>query len=139
MSNASQSALRGRPRDPGKARTAFGGIDKSSVRRSTSGPDYSALQQSAEFRTLRRRLKLFVFPMTAFFLTWYFTYVLVAAYAPDFMAEPLFGEVNVGLLMGLAQFVTTLLITTIYARYAVARIDPVVDELHSDPTGGAER
>lgn len=139
MSNASQSALRGTPRAPGKARTAFGGIDKSSVRRSASGPDYSAIHQSPEFHRLRRRVKLFVFPMTAFFLVWYFTYVLIASYAPDFMAEPVLGEINVGMLMGIAQFATTVAITTAYARYAAKRIDPAVDDLHSKATGGAER
>lgn len=138
MSNASQSALRGNPRAPGKARTAFGGIDKSSVRRSASGPDYTAIHESAEFHRLQRRVKWFIFPMTAFFLVWYFTYVLVASYAPDFMAEPVFGAINVGLLMGVAQFATTVIITTAYARFAAKRIDPAVDELHSKATGGAE-
>ena len=38
-------------------------------------------------RSCARRFRRFVFPMTALFLVWYFLYVLLAAYAPDFMAH----------------------------------------------------
>ena len=61
---------------------------------------YDEVQQSAEFVDLRRRFRRFVFPMTALFLAWYFLYVLLAAFAPDFMAIKLFGNINVGLVLG---------------------------------------
>jgi uncharacterized membrane protein (DUF485 family) len=89
-------------------------------------PDYEAIQDSAEFAELRSRLRRFVFPMTALFLVWYLTYVLLSAYAHAFMAQPVFGLVNVGLLLGLAQFVSTVLITLAYNRFARKRIDPQV-------------
>ncbi len=136
MSNATQSALRGQPREPaGKARTAFGGIDKSSVRPTSGAPDFVAIQQSPEFHNLRRRLKWFVFPMTAFFLIWYLGYVVLAAYAHDFMAQPLFGEINVGLVMGLGQFVTTVGITALYGRFANRYVDPQVTEIRRNAMG----
>ena len=56
--------------------------------------------------------------MLAVCLAWYFAYVLLAGYAHDFMATPVFGSVNVGMLLGLAQFVTTFAMTTWYVRYA---------------------
>ncbi|MCI2423816.1 DUF485 domain-containing protein [Saccharopolyspora sp. K220] len=133
MSNATQSALRGSPREqPGNPRSAFGGIDKSAVRSTDERPDFTAIQQSAEFRALRRRLKWFVFPATAFFLIWYLGYVAVAAYQPEFMAQPLVGEINVGLVMGIGQFVTTVGLTTLYLRFARRHIDPKVDEIRQD-------
>jgi uncharacterized membrane protein (DUF485 family) len=139
MTNATQSALRGPRRDPsGKGRTAFGGIDKSAVRRTSGEPDYRAIQQSVEFRDLKRRVKWFIFPMTAFFLLWYIGYVVTAAYARDFMAQRLVGEINVGLVMGLGQFVTTVGITLLYARFAARHIDPRVDDLKRN-AGGADR
>lgn len=73
--------------------------------------------------------------MTALFLAWYTTYVLVAAYARDFMAQPLFGEINVGLVFGILQFVSTLLITTLYVRFAAREIDPRVDEIRDNVEG----
>ncbi|GAA4885125.1 MULTISPECIES: DUF485 domain-containing protein [Saccharopolyspora] len=139
MSNATQSALRGKPRDQaGKTRTTFGGIDKSSVRQSDAPVDFTAIQQSAEFQALRRRVKWFVFPATAFFLIWYLSYVALAAYAPEFMATPVFGEVNAGLLLGIGQFVTTVALTSLYVAFAQRRVDPAVDEIRRN-AGGADR
>ena len=40
--------------------------------------DYERVQSSAEFQALKRRFRRFVFPMTAFFLAWYFLYVLLS-------------------------------------------------------------
>lgn len=91
--------------------------------------DYQRVQDSPEFQDLRRRFRRFVFPMTAFFLVWYLTYVLLADYAHDFMSTQVWGTINVGLLMGLGQFVTTFAITMLYARWANKRQDPIANEL----------
>lgn len=80
-------------------------------------------QASPEFQAMRRSFRRFVFPMTAAFLVWYFTYVLLAAYATDFFATPVFGNVNVGILFGLGQFVSTALITVAYVRWANRHLD----------------
>lgn len=100
-------------------------------------PDFEAIQDSAEFVELRRRLRRFVFPMTALFLAWYLTYVLLSAYAHAFMATPVFGLVNVGLLLGLAQFGSTVLIMLAYNRFARKRIDPQVALIRAQ--AGVER
>jgi len=78
------------------------------------GTDYLAVEQTARFKELKRRHRAFVLPVAALFLVWYFVYVLLADYAHDFMATPVFGNVNVGLLFGLGQFVSTFAITTWY-------------------------
>lgn len=91
--------------------------------------DYEQVQDSPEFQALRRRFRRFVFPMTAFFLVWYLTYVLLADYAHGFMSTQVWGTINVGLLLGLGQFVTTFAITMIYARWANKKQDPMADEL----------
>lgn len=85
---------------------------------------YLAVQKSPEFRSLRKRYRGWVFPVTIAALIWYLAYVLVAAYAPDFMAQPLWGNINVGLVLGLLQFVTTFVITGLYIRYAGRVLDP---------------
>ena len=66
---------------------------------------YVALQETDEFQNLRKKFRGFVFPMTAFFLTWYFLYVLLSIFAPGFMNKPISGLVTVGLVFGLLQFV----------------------------------
>ncbi|RZQ63162.1 DUF485 domain-containing protein [Amycolatopsis suaedae] len=96
-----------------------------------SEPDYVAIQNSQEFATLRRRLRGFVFPVSLLFFAWYLTYVLLAAYAHDFMSTRVFGSVNVAILLGIAQFASTVLIMVAYLRYARRRIDPQVAEIRS--------
>ena len=76
-----------------------------------SGQEYLAVQASPEFQELRSRLRRFVFPMSALFLLWYFAYVLLGAFAHDFMATKVWGNINVGLIIGLGQFVSTFVIT----------------------------
>ncbi len=96
-----------------------------------------AAHNSADFTALRRRLHGFIFPMTAFFLTWYLLYVLLAAFAPDFMAIKVVGNINVGLIIGLLQFVTTCAITTSYGRFATKNLDPVSDRIRAQIEGAA--
>lgn len=94
---------------------------------SRPAPDAQAfveMQASPEFQDLRRRLRRFVFPMTAFFLTWYAVYVLLATYASDFMAIKVFGNVNLGIVLGLGQFVSTFVITALYVKFANRELDP---------------
>ncbi|GAA2727325.1 DUF485 domain-containing protein [Cellulomonas aerilata] len=91
--------------------------------------DYERVQRSAEFQALRRRFRTFVFPMTGLFLAWYLVYVLLAAYATDFMSTRLAGNITVGLVFGLGQFVSTFVITMLYARWANTHQDPIADEL----------
>lgn len=84
---------------------------------------------SAEFADLRRRFRSFIFPLTAGFLIWYFLYVLLAAFAPDFMATKVAGNINVGLVFGLLQFVSTFAITMTYRRWADQKFDPAAQAL----------
>jgi uncharacterized membrane protein (DUF485 family) len=90
------------------------------------GPDFDRIQHSPEFLVLRRRLRRFVFPVSLLFFAWYMTYVLLAAYAHDFMSRKVAGQVNVALVLGLLQFVSTIVVTALYLRYARRRIDPQV-------------
>jgi uncharacterized membrane protein (DUF485 family) len=94
------------------------------------GPSvYEVIQASEEFGTLRSTFRSFVVPAAIAFLSWYFLFVLLAAFAPGFMALRLVGAVNVGIVLGLLQFVSTFAITMLYGRWARARLDPLADEL----------
>lgn len=103
------------------------------------GTSYEEVQSSAEFTELRRRFRRFVFPMTGLFLAWYFLYVLLAAYAPDFMGTEVFGNVNIGIIFGLLQFVSTFAITMTYARWADREFDPTADRLRAHIESGEVR
>ncbi len=90
---------------------------------------YEQVQASPEFADLRSRLRRFVFPMSVAFLVWYLAYVLLAAYEPEFMSTKLTGNLNVGLLIGVLQFVSTFVITTVYVKYANKNLDPAAERL----------
>ena len=93
---------------------------------------YLAAQEAPEFQDLRKRYRGWVLPVAAGALVWYFAYVALAAYAPDFMARPVIGNVNIGLIAGLLQFVTTFGITALYIRYADRVLDPVSSRIRDE-------
>ncbi|MGH3242774.1 MAG: DUF485 domain-containing protein [Spirillospora sp.] len=70
--------------------------------------------------------------MTAAFLTWYLLYVVLSGWARGFMGTELFGAVNVALVFGLLQFLSTFLIAWWYSRHAERRLDPVADKIRAD-------
>jgi uncharacterized membrane protein (DUF485 family) len=105
---------------------------------STAGTvNWEAVQDSPDFAKLRHALRSFVFPVTVAFLVWYSMYVLCAAFARDFMDIKVFGNINVGLLFGLLQFVTTFLIAWFYARHMNSKFDPEADQLRDEIEGAA--
>lgn len=95
-------------------------------------PVYAKLAASDDFQELRRRYRAFVFPVTIGFLAWYLLYVVLSNWAPDFMGHKLVGNINVALVLGLLQFVTTFLIAWVYSRYAAAHFDPLAEKLKAD-------
>jgi uncharacterized membrane protein (DUF485 family) len=95
----------------------------------TPDVDYRAVQQSDRFQQLKKRQRSFVFPVLVACLVWYFAYVLLAMYAHDFMSTPVFGHVNVAMLLGFAQIVTTFAVTTWYVSFANRRLDPIASEI----------
>ncbi|WP_081640020.1 DUF485 domain-containing protein [Actinomadura flavalba] len=104
------------------------------------GPDQAAylqIQQSPEFQRLRTAFRRFVFPMTAAFLTWYLLYVVLSAYARGFMGTKVIGEINVALVFGLLQFLSTFLIAWLYERYARRTLEPLAAAVDTDAAGDA--
>ncbi|MGW4910241.1 DUF485 domain-containing protein [Streptomyces sp. NPDC004270] len=93
---------------------------------------YLEVQRSAAFQEVRSRYRRFVVPGVAIFLTWYVGYVVTATSAPGLMARPVAGAVNVAMVAGLGQFLTTFLLTWAYARHARLRRDRAALELRWD-------
>ncbi|MDO4897867.1 MAG: DUF485 domain-containing protein [Rothia sp. (in: high G+C Gram-positive bacteria)] len=99
--------------------------------------DFAKAQHSEDFKELRKTHRSFVFPMTLAFLVWYLLYVILAVYAPSFMAHKVLGNINVGVIFGLLQFVTTFGITGWYVAFANKKLDPRASKLRADIEGGA--
>lgn len=94
--------------------------------------DYRAVQESPEFQRLRSRHRRFVFPVLGACLVWYLAYVLLAVYAHDLMSTPVWGSVNLAMVLGLAQVITTFAVTTWYVSFANRRLDPLAEEIREE-------
>ncbi|WP_406435317.1 DUF485 domain-containing protein [Streptomyces sp. NBC_01589] len=93
---------------------------------------YLEVQRSKAFQEVRGRYRRFVVPATLAFLVWYLAYVVIAITAPGLMARPVAGAVNVAMVAGLGQFLTTFLLTGAYARHARLRRDRAALDLRWD-------
>jgi uncharacterized membrane protein (DUF485 family) len=94
------------------------------------------MRESADFIELRRRYRGFVFPATVAFLAWYLLYVLLSNWANDFMSTKVIGNVNVALVFGLLQFLTTFVLAYMYSRYSNAKLDPLGRKLDEEYIAG---
>ena len=90
---------------------------------------YEQLHATTEFHDLRRRYRGFAIPATIAFLAWYLLYVVMSNWAEDFMNTKLVGNINVALVFGLLQFVSTFAIAWLYARHANKELDPLAEGL----------
>ncbi len=97
---------------------------------------YLNVQRSPEFASLRKALRGFVFPMAVAFFLWYALYVVLSAYARGLMSTKLFGHINVALVFGLLQFVTTFLIAWLYERHSSSKLDPLAERLRAQIENG---
>jgi uncharacterized membrane protein (DUF485 family) len=118
--------------------TSLGRFDEQVRNTANGAPDFVAIQRSTEFAALRRRLRRFIFTMSAVFFVWYMVYVLFAAYDHSFMDHKIFGQINLGLIFGLLQFVSTVIITLLYTRFARKQVDPSVEEIRAQAGASVE-
>jgi uncharacterized membrane protein (DUF485 family) len=87
--------------------------------------DWEAIEASPEFQELVRTRRSFVVPATIFFLSWYMGFILLAAYAQDFMSERVYEGLTVGYCLALTQFVMVLVLGIMYLRRADRVYDPL--------------
>jgi uncharacterized membrane protein (DUF485 family) len=88
--------------------------------------DWEAVERSPEFRELVRRKKAFVIPATLFFMAWYFGFVFLCGYAPDFMGREFIADgMTVGYALALSQFLMTWVLGWMYLRRANRQFDPL--------------
>ena len=87
--------------------------------------DWEAIEASPEFQELVRTRRSFVVPATIFFLSWYMGFIVLAAYAEDFMSERVYQGLTVGYCLALTQFVMVLVLGIMYLRRADRVYDPL--------------
>ena len=101
--------------------------------------EYQRIHRTDDFAELKSSYLRFVVPMTVAFMVWYLLYVLASNWAPGFMGTKVVGNINIALVFGLLQFVTTFGIAIWYARFAARRMDPIADRLRDQYEKEIER
>ncbi|HZC15004.1 MAG TPA: DUF485 domain-containing protein [Thermoleophilaceae bacterium] len=90
--------------------------------------DWVAAERSPEFRELIKRKRSFVVPATIFFLAWYFGFIILAGYAPDFMGREFITDgMTVGYALALTQFLMTWGLGWWYLRKSDRVFDPLAE------------
>ena len=90
--------------------------------------DWEAIERSPEFQELVRKRRSFVVPGTIFFLAWYLGFILLCAYAPDFMGDSVYEGLTVGYCLALTQFAMVFGLGLWYLRKADREFDPLAEK-----------
>lgn len=81
------------------------------------------------FVKLRRRFTLQAGFLVSVFLISYLTYLLLSAYARDFLSFQIVPSINVALVLGIGQFLLTFVLAWAFGRYSACSIDPLAEEI----------
>lgn len=100
--------------------------------------EWHRVQQSDEFAHLTKTFRGFAFPMAVAFFVWYALYVGFSTMAQEFMSAKVFGNITVGFIFGILQFVSTFLITWLYIRHMNRKVDPLATKLREELEGSAQ-
>jgi len=87
--------------------------------------DWVAAERSPEFQELLKRRRAFIVPATVFYLAWFFGFILLTAYAEDFVGESVIDGLTVGYCLALTQFIMVWVLTAMYRRRADRVFDPL--------------
>ncbi|MFF8768140.1 DUF485 domain-containing protein [Nocardiopsis dassonvillei] len=88
------------------------------------------------FVKLRRRFALQTGLLVSAFLLGYLSYLLLSAYARDFMGRTLTDSVNVALVMGIGQFLWVFALAWAFGRFSERSLDPLAREIREEARGG---
>jgi uncharacterized membrane protein (DUF485 family) len=100
-------------------------VEASTQREAGLDVDWDEIERSPEFQELVKRRKAFVVPGTIFFLAWYMGFILLVAYAEDFMSRRVYEGLTVGYCLALTQFVMVLVLGLWYLRKSDNEFDPL--------------
>nr|WP_311513004.1 DUF485 domain-containing protein [Nocardiopsis sp. DSM 44743] len=89
------------------------------------------------FVKLRRRFAYQAGALVVAFLGSYMAYLLLSAYARDFMSVQIADSINVALLLGIGQFLLTFVLAWAFGRFSARAIDPLAAQIRDQADGGA--
>jgi uncharacterized membrane protein (DUF485 family) len=93
-------------------------VDQATARRIENDPNYQKLVSER---------KSLGWTLAAITLVMYYGYIAIVAFAPSLIAAPLFGSITVGIVLGIAIILASILLTGIYVMRANAEYDDLTN------------
>jgi len=90
--------------------------------------DWDIVAANDEFKDLMAAKARFIVVATLFFVSYYFALPVLVGYAPQFMATPVIGPVNIAYLFALSQFFMAWGLAWLYLRKA-AQFDKMAENV----------
>lgn len=95
---------------------------------------YEEIEQGAEFQELEKTKIRFIVPATIFFVVYYFALPILVGYAPDFMDTRVLGNISIGYLFALSQFIMAWVIAFWYLNKAAKVFDVLIAKIVEQAT-----
>ncbi len=105
-------------------------MDQATARRIENDPNYQKLV--AERKSLG-------WTLAAITLIMYYGYIAIVAFAPSLISAPLFGSITVGIVLGVAIILASILLTGIYVVRANAEYDDLTNAIVAANLRGGKR
>jgi uncharacterized membrane protein (DUF485 family) len=96
----------------------------------------NAIGELPEYKELIRKRRAIAIPLMVITLTSYYAFILLVAYAPDFLKITLFdGVTTIGIALGFGVIVVTLAVTAFYVWYANHHLEALVTRIQQKAAG----
>jgi uncharacterized membrane protein (DUF485 family) len=94
----------------------------------------SRILNNPAYRQLIKRRDTLAWTLSACVLVLYFGFVLMVAFAPEFLTQPISDTsvVPLGMLVGVGVILASIVLTGIYVRQANNVFDPMIEEIIRD-------
>ena len=91
---------------------------------------YRTIEQDPNYQELVRRRSSLGWTLSLIMLVIYFGFILLVAYAPQFLGTPLgTGVTTIGIPVGLLVIISAFLLTGIYVGKANSKYDPLIRKI----------
>ena len=94
--------------------------------------DWEGLERSPEFQQLVSRRRRFVMPALAVFVVWFGGFLILTAYARDFMTRTPIGSISWAYILALSLIAMTWLITWMYLRWSDRELAPLAERMNGE-------
>ncbi len=89
-------------------------------------PDSSHVQHLPEYHALTRARQRIIWPLTLSVILVYFALILIIAFAPDMLGNPIGqGVTSIGIVLGIGVILFCFLVTGCYVYYANRVLEPL--------------